>query len=222
MRSRNVEECAAIPLNARRHTDKMSVFNFHPVIKAALALHVEQAILRLDPNRYKQEPQYVGALLGKLDAVIYDGPHGYLELKATSVDDRGRGSAESLSGADFAITAVIGKGPPQVKKAVLGQAKKGTVENLAPAERTRLSGQIAKLRRWTRHYVVMETPSAPGQTVGIRRSKPSSPSQQHEPQTLDDYLEQLARCSHGDKRSSFVTSVQDASLPELKVIFRGG
>ncbi|WP_146039421.1 MULTISPECIES: hypothetical protein [unclassified Variovorax] len=160
------------------------------------------------------------ALLGKLDATVYDGPHGYLELRATSVDDRGPASAESISGADFAITAYVGTGMSQLKKAVLGQAKRGSVESLKPSETSRLAGQVAKLRERTKHFVVFETPQARGETVGVRRSMPANPIRLHAPQTLEDYLEQLVRCSHGDRRQVFVEAVQDASLPELSVSFR--
>ena len=107
-----------------------------------------------------------------------------------------------------------------LKKAVLGQAKKGSVESLTSGETSRLAGQVAKLRERTKHFVIFETPLARGGTVGVLRSMPAIPLRLHAPQTLEDYLEQLVRCSHGDKRQSFVEAVQDASLPELSVSFR--
>lgn len=198
----------------------MPVFDLHPDIKAALAKHIEHAIDRVNPQRYRQEPHYINALISKLDAKVYEGPHGYLELRGTSVDDHGPGAAERESGADFAITAIVGFGTSQLKKAVLGQAKRGRIEQLTRAESGRLTDQIEKLKLRTKHYVIVETPFAAGQTVAVRRSVPTNPARQHASQTLEDYLEQLIRCSHGDRRRAFVDAVQDSSLPELKVTYR--
>lgn len=187
----------------------------HPDVKAALAQHVQQAISGLDPARFAQEANYVAALMGRLIGVVYSGPHGHLQLNTTVVNDRGRGSAESFAGADFAITATVGT----TRKAVIGQAKKGATSNLSKAEGGRLADQVLKMRRRTKHYIVLETPHGGARTVAVRRSVPSNHSRQHPDQTLADYLELVIRCTHGDTRTTFVDAVEDSALPTLEVSY---
>lgn len=86
------------------------------------------------------------------------------------------GAAESISGADFALTAVVKDIGVSIAKAVLGQARSGDVDRLNASERTRLNGQVREMRERTRHYVVVETPIDQSGTVAVRRSKPSDPS----------------------------------------------
>lgn len=69
--------------------------------------HVIAAVSRIDPTRYHQEPAYVAALFAKLDDVVLDRADARVELRSTIVSDRGRGSAESIWGADFGITASL-------------------------------------------------------------------------------------------------------------------
>lgn len=86
----------------------MARLHIHPDIKVALTRHIETALSRMLQSKYQQEPNFMVTLIGKLDGVFYDGAHGKLELVGVPVDDRGRGgTAESISGADFALTAVV-------------------------------------------------------------------------------------------------------------------
>lgn len=159
-------------------------------------------------------------LIGKLDGVVYDGAHGRLELVGVPVDDRGRGAAESIAGADFALTAVITKLGSSTTKAVLGQAKGGDVDHLNASERNRLNGQVRKMRERTKHYVIVETPIDPSETVAVRRSKPRDPRFRYAGQTLADYLELMIACRHGDTRKGFSAAVMnDSSLSRLKVSY---
>jgi hypothetical protein len=196
----------------------MTLLNLHPAIKMALTQHVNAAMLRLDPIRYRQEPNYMAALLGKLDAVVYDGPHGYLEIRSTSVDGIGAGAAEKWCGADFALIAVIRSGGRQVTKSVLGQAKRGALGALSPAEGRRFGGQRDAMAVFTDHYVVVSTPAGPGETISVIRSTPSNPAALHPAQTLPDYLETFVQCSHGDRGKKFTEAVQNSRLPKLKII----
>jgi hypothetical protein len=66
----------------------------------------------------------------------YEGRDGYVRLKATDVDDRGRDSAERRFGADFGIVAEVSDGLTTIRKAILVQAKLGLVSELTDAERT--------------------------------------------------------------------------------------
>lgn len=198
----------------------MARLHIHPDIKAALTRHIETALSRMQQSKYQQEPNFMVTLIGKLDGVVYDGAHGKLELVGVPVDDRGRGAAESISGADFALTAVVKGLGVSTKKAVLGQAKSGDVDRLNASERARLNGQVRKMRERTRHYVVVETPIDQSGTVAVRRSRPSDPRFRHAAQTFADYLELMIACGHGDTRKRFAAAViDDSSLSRLKVSY---
>ena len=162
-------------------------------------------------------------LIGKLDGVVYDGPHGKLELIGVPADDRGRGAAESISGADFALTAVVEISGSKTTKAVLGQAKGGNIDHLRTDEKRRLTGQIRKMRERTKHYVIVETPQNESATVAVRRSKASDPRFRHPTQTLADYLELMIACRHGDTRKGFTNAVMnDSSLSQLRAVYTIG
>lgn len=198
----------------------MSVIIVPTSIKDAMAKYIASAIERLDPARYDQEPNYVAALLGKLDGVVYDGADGRLELKCTSVNGIGPNAAEKKYGADFALIASVDYRGQLYEKAVLGQAKKGPSGKLSSSESERLEGQTSTMRIYSDHYLVLHTPRVYGQTVTIRRSVPSNPENFHRPETLTDYIEAMVRCSHGDVRKGFTRSVANSKLPKLEAILR--
>lgn len=185
-----------------------------------MAKYITDAIERLDPTRYNQEPNYVAALLGKLDGVVYDGEDGRFELKCTSVNGIGPNAAEKKYGADFVLIASVDYQGQSYEKAVLGQAKRGHSDELSLAERNRLEGQTSTMRTYSDHYLVLHTPRGPSETVTIRRSVPSNPGNFHRPETLTDYIEAMVRCSHGDVRKGFTRSVANSKLPKLKAILR--
>lgn len=198
----------------------MSVINVPPSIKDAMANYITNALERLDPTRYEQEPNYVAALLGKLDGIVYDGSDGRFELKCTSVNGIGPRAAEKKYGADFALIASVYYQGQKYEKAVLGQAKRGPQGELTSAEGKRLEGQMSTMRAYSDHYLVLHTPRNRSETVSIQRSVPSNPENLHQPETLADYLETMVRCSHGDIRKSFTRSVASSKLPTLKVILK--
>ncbi|WP_398494314.1 hypothetical protein [Variovorax sp.] len=198
----------------------MSVIIVPTSIKDAMAKYITGAIERLDPTRYDQEPNYVAALLGKLDGVVYEGADGRFELKCTSVNGIGPNAAEKKFGADFALVAAVDYQGQTYEKAVLGQAKKGNSDELSLSESTRLEGQTSTMRTYSDHYLVLHTPRGLGETVTVRRSVPSNPENLHRPETLTDYLEAMLRCSHGDSRKGFTRSVANSKLPKLKAILR--
>lgn len=198
----------------------MAQTHLHPEIQEALNLHIKKALERMSQPKYRQEPNYMVTLIGKLDGVVYDGVCGKLELIGVPVDDRGRGAAESITGADFALSAVIATRGVLTTKAVLGQAKGGNIDHLSTSERNRLDGQTRKMRARTNHYVIVETPVAPMETVVVRRSVSSNPRRQYAGQTLTDYLELMVTCRHGDIRKTFTSAVlSDSSLSQLKVSY---
>jgi len=198
----------------------MSVIVVPTTIKDAMARYITSAIERLDPTRYDQEPNYVAALLGKLDGVVYEGVDGRFELKCTSINGIGPNAAETTYGADFALIASVHYQGQSYEKAVLGQAKRGLPHEMTPAERRRLEGQKSAMRTYSDHYLVLHTPRTASETVTIQRSVPSNPENLHQPETLTDYIETMVRCSHGDIRKSFTRSVASSKLPTLKAILR--
>lgn len=140
----------------------------HKAIKSIIRSHIAEAVSRVDPTRYRQEPSYVNAVLARIDGLVYKGIHGEIELKSTVVDDRGPNSAESKYGADFAITAVVTDGNNRVEKAIIGQAKKGRIEELSGNEAQRLRSQVEKMRAHTDQHVVLEVPEISGTSPRIR------------------------------------------------------
>ncbi len=190
-------------------------------IKNIIKAHVAEAVSRVDPARYRQEPAYVNAVLGRLDGLVYKGASGEIEIKSTVVDDRGPASAESKYGADFAITAVISSGKSKVEKAIIGQAKRGRIEELSAKESERLLSQVDKMRRHTDQSVVLEVPELLGSSPRIRLPYLHNDGKFKAPVLLEDYITaQLIACLHGDRRKNFVDAVQDSTLSRLSLIVR--
>jgi hypothetical protein len=185
--------------------------------------YILNAVSRLDRLRYAQESAYVDAFLGRLDGTIDLGENnGILDLKATVVADRGRGAAENVYGADFALIFESIGGNLDVKKAILAQAKNRTLENLSNSEMSRLNLQCQKMAAATAHYFVLEAPlencSIPTVRLGIFENKRWSEEQL----PFDEYLvDQVISCMHGDRRKKFIKAVGDSKLSGLRVLANG-
>jgi hypothetical protein len=164
----------------------------------------------------------MNAVIARLDGVVYDGPDGRLEIRGVVVDDRGRNSAESRHGADFSISASIQCADgSSIYKAVLGQAKRGTIESLPRGERIRLETQISKMGQSTRHYIVTELPLCDGAGLTVRASKANGHPGLRSGKTFGSYLSDVfLACTHGDKRPNFWSAVGDSRLPGLQIICR--
>ena len=78
---------------------------------------------------------HMSGLFSRLDEVVFRGKTLQIEIVSTIVADRGPGSAESIWGADFAIIAVLSLPELIRRKAVLGQAKRGTLDRLSAEDR---------------------------------------------------------------------------------------
>jgi hypothetical protein len=195
-------------------------FSFPTHIREAVRAHVQRAVTGLSPTRFAQEPAYTAALLARLEGVAYDGPDGSVVFKTTNVDSIGRGAAESWSGADLAITAEIRKGDLSVSKAILAQAKLGSLEELPPTERGRLVGQIREMRILTRSPKVLLVRELDGRRepqvasgVRIAEELPTTPL------SLPEYfVRRVLTTLDGDTRPEFVAGVQDSSLTRLHVL----
>jgi hypothetical protein len=131
-------------------------FRFPAVAIAAIRRHVVNAIEAVDASRYHQEACYTAALVNRLEGTAYEGEFGFVGFHSTVFDDRGRGSAESRLGADHAITATVTDGQVTVRKAILVQAKLGSITELNHAERTFLARQIALMKHLVHAPKVME------------------------------------------------------------------
>ena len=212
--------------------------------KQALSRYVSQAVNRLDPARYKQEPAYVAALFGRLDGVVYRSREVTIEIRSTVVNDRGRGSAESVHGADFGIVASIASNDEVVEKAVLGQAKKGSLAGLPSVPKESFREQVVKMSALTRATIGFEVPTAAGAPPMIRIVEAAQPfhnawsrtslrkyeekisaTNVSEPPVylgtalpLGRYLyAELLRCLHGDNDIRLLHALTASSLPVLHV-----
>lgn len=197
-------------------------FSFPAHIREAVHDYVRQAVSRVDPARYEQEPAYTAALLGRLDGVAYDKSDGFVEFRATNVNPIGRGTGEDRFGADLAITAEIRKDELEVIKAILAQAKRGGLQDLAPSRREELVGQIQKMRHCTRSpkvvlYRDFDGERQPEVVSGVRivEGLPVTPVP-----LADYFVRRVLTTLDGDTSPSFVAAVQESSLKRLNVIAR--
>jgi hypothetical protein len=191
-------------------------FEWPSQIQEAIQKHVAEAISRVSPKRYEQEAAYVAALIARLDGVAYEGSAGRVEFIGTVVTDRGPNSAESRWGADFAITASLTQGERTSHKAVLGQAKRGTIKNLSQREQARLEQQCDLMKSTTSSCLILETPHIALEdyldtpTVRMLGDEDSM--------TFADYItDHLIVCTHGDRRPDFVIRASNSRLNSLYV-----
>ena len=195
-------------------------FDFPDVVKEEVRSYVERAVRGINPRRFAQEPQYTTALAGRLIGTAYSGPEGKVAFDATSFDDRGRASAESRFGADFAITAQIESAKLEVGKAIIFQSKRGPIQYLSRTDRGRLEEQIKKMQRITRAPKILEIDgvhqlglprviSAGGYLQGRHYQRPSLP---------DYIVSKVLTTIDGDTSAEFVNAVADSSLTVLRVI----
>jgi hypothetical protein len=211
---------------------------------AALSRHVLHSVRRLNPLRFGQEPGYVAALFGRLDAVVYDENGFFMELRSTLVNDCGPNSAESKWGADFAITVRIADQREVLEKGILGQAKRGSLPALVPADSERLRHQAVRMSAATTELIGLEMPVAVGiqprvrilevptlyQGIPIQHSFRQYPTRisahDHispplligEDMSLGRYFHaELIRCLHGNNRAGFVEAIQDSSQTRLGI-----
>ena len=197
-------------------------FSFPIHIREAIRSYVRQATDGINPKGFDQEPSYTAALLGRLAGVAYAGSDGSVIFKTTNVNSIARGAAERWSGADLAITADIQQAEFRVSKAILAQAKLGSLENFSRSERDRLIGQIREMRRLTRSPKVLLVREINGRrepmvASGVRIAE-GLPTQIL---SLPDYfIRRILTTFDGDTRPEFVNGVQESSLEQLHVMAR--
>ncbi|HET9402882.1 MAG TPA: hypothetical protein VFO34_18185 [Candidatus Acidoferrales bacterium] len=199
-------------------------FAFPHHIREAIRLHVDRAIGGVSPARFAQEPAYVAALLARLEGRPYEGSDGTVEFRATNINSLGRGAAEKVFGADFAITAEVERDGIRIAKAILAQAKLGVLSDLSHVERERLVEQIKKMQHFINSPKVMMVRAdgdrrAPEILSGARivEGRPTKP------QRLSDYfVRRILTTLDGDTRADFVEAVAHSNLKQLQVIAKRG
>jgi hypothetical protein len=105
---------------------------------------------------------------------------------------------------------------------VLGQGKRGPIEQLGKDKKKGLDDQCSKMLKYTNDYLVLETPLTTGCVPMIKLSKKNEVTPSGKSIPLQDYIiEHLIACNHGDRREEFVLAVQDSSLKRLEIIVDG-
>ena len=177
-------------------------------------LQIQLACRQLRRSSFQQEPNYVAALMGKLCGMELRS--GISWLSTSVVNDRGPASAESKFGADFAVILESTLG---VKKAVLGQAKGGDIDELPPVKKADFFAQCTKIAARTKHFVGLEAPIEPNTMPTVRRGVWGPPVSVLASTRLDDYLvDTFVACQHGDRRIDFVEAVKKSDLLQLRIM----
>lgn len=194
-------------------------FSFPQEVRDIVRNYVDRQIYDIDSKRYNQEPKYVTTLLTRLEGIVYEGNFGYVQFKVTDIDDRGFNSAESVSGADFAITAVVSDGVTNIEKAILFQAKLGIIEEMNEGNLDFLKGQIEKMKDFTRSPKILEIEETghvrlPSVISGndVLNDRPYIKTH------FSDYIvRRVLTTFDGDTSPNFVDAVQHSSLPKLNI-----
>lgn len=192
-------------------------------IRIIVKEYFRRACENLDRRRYLQESAYVDAFIARLDGKLYVGKdNGSIQFTPTIVADRGAGSAESKYGADFAIVFHSEAVERPINKAVISQAKNGSVDDLSKSEKSRLADQCKKMARITNSYIILEAPNISGAMPTVKIGDPQTGLWQEDSIDFDDYfLEQILSCMHGDVRDSFIEGVACSKLSGIKVDVKG-
>lgn len=171
-----------------------------PLKTGVKALFARAAKL-INRDSFGQEPNYTGALFGKLhgESVEHDGT--IITFEASITDDRGPGSPEFITGIDIGlvVTWVDENGELEKVKAVLIQAKNHLYE-LPKKEAEGLDKQCEKMAALSNSYAVLDCPydgSIP--TICQRNTTPPPHWDVDTKQDLVDYLiDVVMECHDGD------------------------
>jgi len=195
-------------------------FSFPVHIRTSVKSHIRKAIEKVSPERFKQEQPYITALASQMEGVVYEGNDGYIEIKSTIVDDRGKSSAESRVGADLAITATIGDPDKKIDKAILIQAKMGEVGSMPPSTVKNLLVQVNRMKHHTNAPKVMEVIEIDGHRLPrIISGNRLIAHQDYQSLNLEDYfVRRILTTLDGDTRPDFVEAVQESSLTRLDLL----
>ncbi|MCQ2011658.1 hypothetical protein NOM01_16880 [Sporolactobacillus sp. STSJ-5] len=190
-------------------------FNFPLHVRNEVKRHINNAIERTDPRRYNQESQYITSLLAKLEGELYEDDIYKIQIIATVMDDRGKKSAESIWGADFAITADIMDNYKNLRiiKAILFQAKMSTSD----LKSKKLKQQIIKMKKLTKSpKVLIVNPVGNNRYPYVCSGNKVLIGSKYTKEKLAEYFtKRILTTFDGDTRKSFVDVVQNSGLPQI-------
>lgn len=194
-------------------------FGYPKHVREKIKEHINKVISSIDPNRYDQESLYTTALLSRLEGEIYNEYDFYIKIIPTIINDRGKNSAESRSGADFSITAFISDGKKTVEKAILVQAKM----NESDLKSKTLIEQINKMKQLTKSPKVMViNPIKDKRNPYICSGNKVLNGEPYKKEKFADYFtKRIITTFDGDTREDFITEIQNSDLPNLHLIVRG-
>ena len=194
-------------------------FRFPTSVRKAVRAHVRQAVEGVPLGRFRQEPAYTAGVLARLNGFEIESDGAYVSIEATNVDDRGAGAAEGWSGADLVITATVRRGAEEVRKAILVQAKRGTLEDVKGKERERLTDQVRNMCDYTRSPKVIVWGDGTADSVRVLSGRGLLEGTISDGYAIDDYFVcRVLPTLDGDTRPGFVATVQNSSLQGLRVL----
>jgi len=201
-----------------RHT-----FKFSPEFQERLKRDIRHAFVDIDPARFRQEPNYTSAILGRLHGIEVRSDYGeYARIQATDIDDRGANSAEYRYGADFAITATVTDPQRTIRKAILVQVKGLPIDELSPSVMTDLKEQIGKMKK------VVDSPKV----AGIRKEEGKAMleissgnrvlnGETYSKTDFPEYFNQrVITTLDGTTKSEVVDALQESDLKKLDLLIK--
>lgn len=161
----------------------------------------------IDRESFEQEPNYTGAFFGKLHGESVEHEGIVIDFKTSITNDRGPGSAESITGIDIGLIVSWEDENGEVKKvkAVLLQAK-NHLYNMSKIDRENLNSQCEKMAKISDSYAVLDCPydgSIP--TICQRNKTPPPHWDINTKQDLADYLlDVVMECNDGDTNAEVI------------------
>jgi len=188
-------------------------------MRAAVQAHVQAALDKVSAKRFRQEPAYVTAVASQLEGTAYEGPEGKVVFTSTVFDDHGPGAAEFVIGADLAITATINHAGVVVNKAIIFQAKMGSLGELKTAAVDELKKQIGKMKQHTRSPKIIELPTTDGvRDMRVHSGTRYSAGIATRAVPLPEYFTaRVLTTLDGDTSDTFIARVQDSTFPMVGV-----
>lgn len=189
----------------------------------ALERYIKRATA-VRPEAFSQEPDFVAAVLGRLEGTAWENEEGTatIRFRSTIATSRGPNSAERRTGADFAITLERISGSESVTKAVIGQAKRGNIRDLTAQRVAELIDQCLRMSKHTDSLLIMETPKdAEHLMVRVIHVKDSQVQIGGRIGFSEYLIDRLNACNHGDMREGFVDGVRSSKLPALTLEIEG-
>lgn len=182
-------------------------------LKVGVKALFARAAKLIDRESFEQEPNYTGALFGKLHGESVEHGGIIINFKASITNDRGPSSAESITGIDIGLIVSWEDENGEVNKvkAVLMQAK-NHLYNISKTDRDNLNAQCEKMAKISNSYAVLDCPydgSIP--TICQRKKTPPPHWDIDTKQDLADYLiDVVMECNDGDTNPEVIEIAKKA------------